>query len=34
MPNGIVYFPLVAVIATVVLLVVTRRKKPAQGDKP
>lgn len=33
MPHGIVYFPLVAAIATVVLLVVTRRKKPAGSDK-
>lgn len=33
MPQGAVWFPLVALIVTVVLLIVTRKKKPVDNDK-
>lgn len=33
MPQGIVWFPLVALVATVVLVVVTGRKKPGGGSQ-
>lgn len=33
MPQGAVWFPLVALIVTVVLVIVTRKNKPVDNDK-
>ncbi len=33
MPQGVVWFPLVAFVATIVLVILLRRKKPENPDE-